>query len=108
MKKVLHNNYRVVITPRQPGDYGFVSMSPRLAGYDTPEKIAQHEKDTCDQIYADVKRHIDNVGYVSVEHDVVEYCSYCKCLWDSSTTEAPFCCEEAIDEFNSNKLNNKK
>lgn len=110
MKKVIKSNYRVVITPRGPGNYGFASVSPRLVGYDTPEKISKYEKDTCEEILHDVKRHVDNIGYISIESDTDTVCSFCGLLWEVSTDNkdpdfpvgTPFCCRKAIDHFKNN------
>jgi hypothetical protein len=99
---VKHSNFRVVIEPRGLGDYGFACMSPRLIYGDGPEaekRMEQEIRDRCQSIIDDVKRHVDGVGYVSMEHDTQEFCPFCGWNWDSACDEnsEPGCCQAAID-----------
>ena len=99
-----HSNFRVVIEPRGLGNYGFASFSPRLIYGDGPEaekRMEEELRDECQGIVDDVKRHVDNVGYVSMEYDTEEMCPFCGWNWESACDEngAPECCQKAIDEY---------
>lgn len=98
------SNFRVTIEPRGLGNYGFASFSPRLIYGDGPEAEKRMEKDIierCEEIIEQVKRHVDNVGYVGVEFDSEEQCPFCGYNWEAACdgTGAPGCCQKAIDEY---------
>lgn len=54
-----------------------------------------------------IKRHVDNVGYISVQYDTYEVCSHCNLTWEVSEDNrdpdfpkgCPVCCDKAIDEW---------
>ncbi len=79
MKEKHISGYRVVIDPYRP----------------ISEKDAQA---TCERIKAQAKRHIDDVGYIAIEHDVEYTCSYCGCEWEDN----PDCCADALNEWAAN------
>ncbi|WP_051878899.1 hypothetical protein [Streptomyces sp. NRRL B-24720] len=111
MKKTTRDDYRVVITPRRLGDFGWMSVSDRMASSDPDRDI----RERCEEIAAEVKRHVDNVGSVEVQSTEVHTCSHCDCVWEElsavealmashrqdnhSTEGEPVCCDKAIDEF---------
>lgn len=111
MKKTIRENFRVVIEPRRLGDFGFVSMSDSMASRD-PERDM---RERCEEIAAQVKRHVDNVSDASVVCDERAECSHCGSGWETLTAAQaatphqqldersvegePVCCDEAIAEF---------
>lgn len=107
MKTRKQSNFRVVVEPRRLGDYGFCSMSDRLIHGDDEKKINSLYKDRCEEIVDQIKRHVDNVKYASVECDTTEICSHCGRDWDESQNDTdpdfpkgcPYCCEAAIEEW---------
>jgi hypothetical protein len=98
-------NFRVVIEPRGLGDFGSIRVSASfLYGYDAAaqKRIESDMQDRCDEIAADVKRHVDNAGYVSVEFDQEDVCEHCGSRWsEESAAYNGGCCakdEEANPE----------
>lgn len=87
-KRTQWENYRVVITPRRIGDFGFVKVSDSFVEKDS-ERIHKRYMDICDSIAHDVKRHVDDVGDVWVSHDVCETCEFCYHEW--SPDESGLC-----------------
>lgn len=80
MKTVKQNNYRVVIEPRRLGDFGFMSTSDGLFCSGEDDRQAQY-RERCEEIAQDVKRHVDQVGSVSVESDQYSVCAHCGANW---------------------------
>lgn len=108
MKTIKKHNFRVIIEPRRLGNFGFARMSDHLL-YDSDETIQREYEKRCEEIVEDVKRHVDNVGHVSVEWDTEEVCSYCGRSWTESQDDldhgfpkgSPYCCDAAVTEWNS-------
>lgn len=108
MKITVKTNFKVVIEPRRLGNYGFVSVSDNFTGRSS-EQIAKDYEKRCEEIIDQVKRHVDNVGYVGIENDSSERCSHCGNDWDVLPDDSdpdwpkgtPVCCDKAIQEFKS-------
>ena len=105
-KKTTQENFRVVIEPRGLGQFGSVSVSDRLFCKDE-EDLQRQYKARCNDIVADVKRHIDDVGSVWIESDYVNTCEYCGARWTEDASDYNGgCCEkdqEAQDLLDSAK-----
>lgn len=87
MPKIMRNeNYRVVIEPRGLGDFGFVRTGDWIVSNDKAV-IAEMYRERCEEILADVKRHVDSVGSASVECDAVGYCSHCGWQWTEDSAD---------------------
>ncbi|MDP5310409.1 hypothetical protein [Streptomyces poriferorum] len=111
MKQTNRDDFRVVITPRRLGDFGWMSMSDRMASSDPERDI----RERCEEIAAEVKRHVDNVGSVEVLFTETHTCSHCGYVWEVLTADEaanpancqdehsvegePVCCDAAIAEF---------
>lgn len=98
------SNFRVVIEPRGLGNYGFVSCSPRLIYGDGPAAEKRMEEELmhrCREIVDQANRHVDEIGYITIENDEVKQCPFCAWNWESACDEngAPGCCQAAIDEY---------
>jgi len=105
MKKTIRENFRIIIEPRALGDYGYVHTSDRLF-YPDEEKRAKAYQDRCEDIEEQIKRHVDDVGYVRIECDKKVVCTYCGWGWEiDEGTGQPFCCDEAIAEAEFEKQN---
>lgn len=99
------SNYRVIIEPRGLGNYGFVSCSPRLIYGDGPEaekRMQEELMSRCEEIVAQATRHVDEIGWIGIEHDTEQRCPFCRRNWESACDEngEPNCCQAAIDEYN--------
>lgn len=86
MSKKLGNkeNFRVVIEPRGMGDFGSVRASVDLFYGSTPEekaRLSRDQQDRANEVLADVKRHVDNVGSAWVEFDQPPVCEHCGSQW---------------------------
>jgi hypothetical protein len=80
MKKTYQDNYRVVIEPRRLGDFGCLSTSDSFGGR-SQERIRKEYKERCEEIVAQVTRHVDNVNRTYVESETVAVCEYCGYAW---------------------------
>jgi len=97
MKVIEKSNYRIVVEPKTH-IYG-VKLSEDAIQMDIKEMEQQ------------IKRHVDNIGYLSVEHDTNTICSYCRRTWEVSEDDTdpdfpkgtPVCCDKAINEYNEQK-----
>jgi hypothetical protein len=93
--KSIRTNFRVEVTPRHPGDFGFASVS----GQPYPE--AEQELD-CQHIADQIKRHVDglpswNNRGVAVIWDTETTCEHCGAVWtEEDSTYNGGCC--AADE----------
>lgn len=113
MKQITKSNFRVVVSPRRLGDYGSIRVSDSFFGRD-PKQIEKDYLSRCEEIVSQINRHVDEVGYVEIESDEQETCSFCGHEWSVSEDDkdpdwpkgTPFCCQRAIDEFNENKNKN--
>lgn len=111
MKITTHDNFRVVVTPKRLGDFGWMSLPDDRASRNPEADM----RERCQEIAEQVKRHVDNVAAVSVASDVTHTCSFCHYEWEELTAEQatdpgnlvdghsvagePVCCQWAIDEF---------
>lgn len=104
MSKIIEkSNFRVVVEPKGLGDYGSIRVSDSMF-YKTQQDREKEYSRRCNDIADEIKRHIDNVGYVNVEFDKEEKCSFCGYGWEvDEETKEPLCCQKAIDEFNQTK-----
>ena len=78
-------NYRVAVYP-QTKAYGF--------------SLGIDEKKACEDIMNDVKRHVDDLGYVEIEFDTEHTCSHCDSTWteDSETFNGGCCAKDMENE----------
>ncbi|GEM_PF-6060306 len=77
--------------------YTYLKVFPTDKGFygnETPES----KQEICEGMIPDIKRHIDLVGQMSVDHDEMPVCSHCGDDWDDNIV-LPLCCEEAEKEF---------
>jgi hypothetical protein len=104
MSKIIEkSNFRVVVEPKGLGDYGGIRVSDSMF-HKTKEAIEKGYFERCQEIVDDIKRHVDNAGYVNIEYDTEVKCSYCGYGWEiDPATNEPDCCQKAIDEFNNEK-----
>jgi hypothetical protein len=91
-------NFRVIIEPRGLGNFGHVRTSDSFIyghGKEAEARIARDYQDRCDEIVAEVKRHVDNIGSVYVEYDQDAVCEHCGDKWtEDSDTYNGGCCEK--------------
>lgn len=83
-------NFRVVIEPRSLGDFGSVRMSDSMlyGRGDAERKRRERDiEDRCDEIAAEVKRHVNNVRSVCVEFDQEMVCEHCGSTWTEDNPE---------------------
>lgn len=93
-KKTTQENYRVVIEPRRLGDFGLASVSDSMVTSGEADRQRQY-KEQCEEIAAEVKRHVDNVGWVGVVSDEVAVCEHCGWQWtEDSADYNGGCCEK--------------
>jgi len=98
MKLTFKDNYRIVVEPRT-----------HIFGIKLSEETQKSDLRAMEE---QIKRHVDNIGYMQVLHDTHHICSYCRLTWEVSEDDSdqdfpkgtPVCCQKAIDEFNQEKL----
>lgn len=70
MKTIKHCNYRVIVKP---------GIGARMAGWG--------DEVICDEIVSQIKRHVDGVHSVWVEHEATPVCGHCGAIWTETDTE---------------------
>ena len=65
MRSTIKSNYRVEVYPKT-NVYGI--------------RVAE-EKDVCEAMVAEIRRHVNDVHHVGVVHDTEQVCSHCGCRW---------------------------
>lgn len=73
-KVVKHENFRVVVYPRDPGDFGYAQVSG-------PARTEAEERRLCDEIMRNIRRHVDGIGHVYSTSDRIECCQHCGSQW---------------------------
>lgn len=110
MKKTIRGNFRVVATPKALGYAGAFTIPDEKMSHDPAADYLER----CHQIARMMRAHPDVAG-ASVRFDTREVCSYCDGNWEPMTPEQaadpkyhldeystvgePACCDEAIEEF---------
>ena len=84
---IKQTNFRVVVEP------GF-----RFSFIDLSGKEALR---MCQDIEAEIKRHVDQVRHISIDCD--EVCEFCGYDWEEGDDGQPRCCDEAVKEWLTNK-----
>lgn len=95
-KRIKHENFRVIIEPRELGDLGSVVLPARMFA-STEEAVEKHNRDACDEIVQAVKRHVDGVRRVYVETDERDACEHCGYQWTGSSDDPDYnegCCHK--------------
>lgn len=92
--KTEKTNFRVVVEPRHPGDFGFASISG----------ITQSERDwirDCEEIVSQIKRHVDGISSASCEYDCDLVCEYCGSQWTEgeNSTHNGGCCHKDCEIY---------
>lgn len=91
-------NFRIVVEPRSMTDFGFVSVGRGLVYGRDKEAQRRWERDMeerCNELIADIKRHVDNLGGVWMECDQEHVCEHCGATWtESSKTYNGGCCDK--------------
>lgn len=92
------DNFRVVVEPRSMTDFGGFRCGRGFIYGDGAEAQARWERDMqdrCSEIAADIKRHVDNVGSVSIEFDRSHVCEHCGWVWTEEGSDYNGgCCEK--------------
>lgn len=100
MSKKLGNkdDFRIVVYPKGMTDFGSISCGRRLIYGDGKEAQKRWERDMqerCDELIADMKRHVANFGSAYVEFDQEQICEYCGARWTEEGTQYNGgCCDE--------------
>lgn len=104
-KKETRYGFRVVVTPRSPGDFGNVFISGQT----------QSERDwvrQCEAIAQGIRRHVDDLPSggdrgVSVEWNTALVCEHCGSDWtEESDAYNGGCCSKDVDPNDSEELPN--
>jgi hypothetical protein len=90
-KKIVRHDFRVVVRPRDVGDFGFV----RIGGQVRSEEEARK---ACEDIACDIRRRVDNLPTygnrgVNVEWEEAAVCEHCGYDWtEDSESYNGGCC----------------
>jgi len=88
--------YHVRVEPRRIGDFGRAgSVSDSLIEPDEEKRLEEYRV-KCEQMVRQIKRHVDDVGSVSVESEMEAVCEHCGSDW-SEERDSPHnagCCEK--------------
>lgn len=95
MSKIVKKSNPKIVVEIATHVYG-IALSEETLKRDLKEAVEQ------------IKRHVDNIRSADIEWDIEEICSHCGYGWEiDEETKEPVCCQKAIDEFNSQKINTK-
>lgn len=91
-------NFRVVVYPCGLADFGFMRTSDDFLYGRGPDAAARIEKEyqgRCEEMAADIRRHVDSVGGVEIEFDQEPVCEHCGSGWtEDSDTYNGGCCSK--------------
>lgn len=93
MKITINENFRIIVLP----DFAYLPTS-----FDVKQ---------CNNMIAEIKRHVDGVKSAEIEYDPVERCSFCMSTWEVNQDPndpdvyfgEPICCDKAQQEFRAQK-----
>ena len=93
-KKTVDTGYHVLVEPRRLGDFGGISVSDSMIVRDAAQRLKEY-KERCVEIATQIKRHVENVGYVVVEAETKSICEHCGNSWTEDSDEYNGgCCEK--------------
>ena len=78
-KKELEN-FRVVVRPKDPGDFGML----RIGGC---TRTTEQERDECLRIIAEIKRHVNDIDSAVIEYDTKLTCEHCAYQWTEDSKD---------------------
>lgn len=79
-------NFRVVVEPRSLGNLGIIRTSDSFL-YPTAEGRAKAYEERCQDIAEQIKRHVDEVGYITIESDREAVCEHCGADWTEESAD---------------------
>lgn len=87
--KVQKANFRVIVEPRGPGNFGFASIGGMTRSEDEWTRY-------CEDIISQINRHVNDVQSVYFECDAEKVCEHCGWAWtDGDDSEHNGgCCDE--------------
>lgn len=89
MKQAKEIGSYLKVEPRMPR---WVYQRPNESEEDARTRIA---RSTCEEMMEGIKRHVDDVGYMSIVAETTPVCSYCGRDWtEESDTYNRGCCDE--------------
>lgn len=91
-------NFRVIVEPRGLGDLGGAHV-PVSWLYKTPEAEEKAWRSVCQEIVDGIKRHVNDVGSVSIDFDIEETCEHCGLPWKLDNKGMNGCCDQEIEEW---------
>ena len=97
MRSTRRENIRVVVTPRQEGDFGWMSVS-----IGNPQSNSEHMRAEADRIVAEIRRHVDGIAGVGVIWETITVCGNDEYRIDAagdSTRWWPECCTADQQEY---------
>lgn len=93
-KRVAISNFRVEVTPRRLGYLGSVSVPDRFVSSGEEDRQKQYRQ-RCEEIIANIKRHVDDVGHMEIVYDTDGECEHCGSRWtEDSDSYNGGCCEK--------------
>lgn len=95
------DNFRVTVEPRSMTDFGGISTGRWMFYSNDEEGNKRWERDMqerCEEIAAEIKRHVDNVRSVWVEFDSSPICSHCGAHWTEDSNDYNGGCCDADQE----------
>lgn len=89
-KQINETGYRVVVDPKPE-----MSIFYHIYGDNWKTKRLEDLKSKAEEIAAQIKRHVDNVGFVQVEAETEAVCSHCGRDWtEDGAAYNGGCCDE--------------
>ena len=90
-------SYSVEVNPAPLGRFVYGGVSDRLIESDDAKRLKLY-RERCEEIIADIKRHVNDVGCVALSADTENVCEYCGDVWtEKSQTYNGGCCDRDIE-----------
>mgnify|MGYP007083421802 CR=1 FL=1 len=104
MKKTTYDNFSVVTYPRHLGDLGSCSVPDHFMSSSDDDRRTQY-RERAHEVAAQIKRHVDNVGVVSVEFDTEATCEHCGAIWTEGDSKYNGgCCDKDVAEQDASEV----
>ena len=93
MKKTVHENRRVV-----------VELGPKYTFMPCEQREGKEEISDYNEMVKQIKRHVENVGFITIKTDTKEICEFCEYEWETDPNDgSPVCCTKAVEEWEAAK-----
>lgn len=93
-KKKIITEYYIKIEPKKLGNFGIANVPDRYVS----DNIMKDYYERCKDIVEQIKRHVDDIGWVGVMNESEEVCEFCGSTWtEGNSVHNGGCCDKDIE-----------